>query len=117
MKPEPRKIETLLRQVELATRRADPDARGTALRSAVTEIEQLINGSVDRVATLRDQLRAAGHRVSVDDRTNTAGAAAALCRSVGTIQNWRSAGRGPAWIRRGRDAWYALSDLVEMEEG
>ena len=43
-------------------------------------------------------------------------AAEYLCVSVGTLQQWRSAGRGPSYRKLGKRVLYAQRDLEEYVE-
>jgi len=43
-------------------------------------------------------------------------AAEYLCVSVGTLQQWRSAGRGPSYRKVGKRVLYAQRDLEEFVE-
>lgn len=44
-------------------------------------------------------------------------AAAHLNVSIHTLQNWRCARTGPAFIRRGRKVWYRMADIARWLEG
>lgn len=60
-----------------------------------------------------------GHDVGPDDTVPEAVAAALLDRSPATLRNWRAAGTGPAYSRRGRTGRvrYRLADIVVAIEG
>ncbi|MBL8273004.1 MAG: helix-turn-helix domain-containing protein [Xanthomonadales bacterium] len=46
-----------------------------------------------------------------DGRVDTEGAATYLGVAAGTLQNWRAAGRGPAFVTIGRRVMYRTADL------
>lgn len=60
-------------------------------------------------------LRAEGFYVSIDGLTSESGAAFLLGRRPRTLANWRSAGMGPAWRRRGQVV-YLIFDLIEWDK-
>lgn len=75
----------------------------------------IFNGTADAVQWWAARLRVEGFWVSIDGLTSESGAAFMLGRRPRTLANWRSAGMGPAWRRRGQVV-YAVVDLVMWNE-
>lgn len=66
---------------------------------------------------VRKRLLDAGHPISPRDDVDASAAAWFLGKSVGTLANWRSEDRGPAYVNLGRDIRYPLASLLEHIEG
>jgi hypothetical protein len=63
---------------------------------------------------LAARLRATGHRVTIDLRTDNDGAAAVIGIAPGTLKNWRlGKGRGPNWSELNGRAWYRLREIMD----
>lgn len=71
--------------------------------------------TADAVQWWAARLRAEGFYVSIDGLTSESGAAFLLGRRPRTLANWRSAGMGPAWRRRGQVV-YLIFDLIEWDK-
>jgi hypothetical protein len=70
----------------------------------------------DSVAALETRIRQAGFVVTACGEVSSLTAAAVLGVSAGTLRNWRSSNRGPAYRRRHRRVWYptrALHDFLD----
>ena len=75
----------------------------------------IFNGTADTVQWWAARLRVEGFWVSIDGLTSESGAAFMLGRRPRTLANWRSAGMGPAWRRRGQVV-YLIFDLIEWDK-
>ena len=75
----------------------------------------IFNGTADAVQWWAVRLRVEGFWVSIDGLTSESGAAFLLGRRPRTLANWRSAGMGPAWRRRGQVV-YLIFDLIEWDK-
>jgi len=57
------------------------------------------------------EVRRAVVQATPDGRVDTEGAATYLGVAAGTLQNWRAAGSGPAYVTIGRRVMYRTADL------
>ena len=83
--------------------------------AAADQAVPIFNGTADTVQWWAARLRVEGFWVSIDGLTSESGAAFLLGRRPRTLANWRSAGMGPAWRRRGQVV-YLIFDLIEWDK-